>query len=667
MIGKKIILLIISLGIALTEAAAQDTLAPLDISYSSKRLALPSQARPSSTFLRTAAARSKPFSLPKELEQKPDALRVQKPVLDHYSATVGYFSSKSLMLNAAVALAVYSGNEEEIDQKVLEAGAFYLEHAKNENIQIRLGSLKALTEMTANGYWNKQNRAHTALTGELKRFALQQLAGRKSCNGLNCQTLGMSAILYAALNPSSAQKGVSALRPLMKNDYGSEENNLTVAVYLFQAALILDGPRGVYSLLMAFDQSNRPSDAFRQYRSKNYRVYAEAADILAAAGPQASVYLKDMAFYQVPSLAAQIHAATELAYFPLSDSERKKLSALLTSLYCRNRNDYTAYTEPVYRSSVLPSSAPGNNLLARLAYAYGGGRAPEYIQSTSDPKQCLPIVPQRIPSDIQSQEFLKEHSLDIALIFVPIPGGYLTKVSSALAKTAFGQAVKTGGKAAGEQLGKIVFRLGGKRAGYTFMTRTLNYPPKQAMAKLYDMGARPYSSAARLRGDSYIINNLDDHMLKLDVSPIPSFPVPSHSKLMYRGMALNDEGIRAIRQEGLLISKVSGNNNDLLVGLAGGIHGRSAAHVASQRVICMTSKTSEAAQYSTVRMGAGKQIPSVLEITGQHHMKLLMSHKDIPPSQIRRISVLLNINGKPTWGLLETAENGAFVFRPYAP
>lgn len=623
-------------------------------------------------------ARSQPVH---EFIQPRDATRVANDAAKNYYAGLARFLNESTLQKMSLSAAYKSGDGERFARAAAQAGDFYYQHFVSLYIPARLGAAAALAEMLSNDYFDEANPMHAAFLAKLRHTVSRQLQNAGPCKAQQCQVTGMTAILHAMLNAQSAQQANAAfgsLKILMEKDFGKEEDNLTVAVYAFQAALALRGADGVYSLLFAFDQAKRKRGTFynpmRRYEAVDYRVYIEAVDVLSALGPEGLPYLKRLAWQTPMSLAAQLHANIELGYAPLSDWDRANNHTQLTQLYCRYNRDYDAYTEPLYRSVSLPSQSKGSTLLERVGYAYGGGRAPEYLRDMNKPAQCLPVVPRQIPNDVQAKELLNRHAVDLALLFVPIPG--LTALKTSVSATAavareaaaltLKQGLKQAGEAAARNLGKIAFRMGGKRAGFAVMSQALNYPRKEALAQLYKWGAKPTWKTARLSGETHLIKNLDLHAITLDAGPLPSFPSVANPQRMYRGMALDQKAIQNITDNGLLLKDVKGFNNDLLVGYAGSLRGSGAAHIAKQKVICLTNESERAASYATQRMSKGAQIPTVVEAEGLINEKLLMAARDIPAAQIKRVSALLAIDGKPTWGLLESAADG-FLFRPYLP
>ncbi len=572
------------------------------------------------------------------------------------------FSKQSAALSRAVAAAIDASDARETRRQVSLAAEFYLRHLQSSYSYIRLASQTALTELASNGYFAPSSQEHNFQLARLRAMAKAALNDIKQCSGSGCQELGLFALLHAALPAGDGPApDMEPLLAVMGRDYGSEEANLTVAVYVFQAAAFLDGPRGVYLALRAFDQmkkaNHNPRSFFQQYTHEDYRVYIEAVENMAYAGEEGKKWLKLLAAPQSTfSLAAQVHAAAELAYLPLTETEREENKHILRDLYCRHIRDYSAYTELLYHSPSVSTSSVryGETLMQRLGYAYGGGQKPHYV-APAGTKSCLPAVPREAPADLQSEQFLREHTVDLALLFVPVPGtatlkGIVSGLKSAVVKSGIGV------------VGRTFLFIGGKRAGYSVLRKAFGYPPKAALAQLYRWGAKPssYAGTPAVRGEAYLLDGLAGHGADLS-KPLPVYPGVQNPRYMWRGASLGEKDILRVMEKGYLRQDVSSYNNHLLMS-----YSLNARHVSEVRVVNITDDPSVAELYSRKFLSQEKNIPLVVQIKGDFPSgSVVHLTRDIPASSFTRVDAMLYVDGKNQWGTLQRTAEGKFLFYPY--
>lgn len=177
-------------------------------------------------------------------------------------------------------------------------------------------------------------------------------------------------------------------------------------------------------------------------------------------------------------------------------------------------------------------------------------------------------------------------------------------------------------------------------------------------------GITPRRSAASLSGEKYILKDFELYTITLG-EEIPSYPIQGNRIYMYRGMALTSDGesLHKIFNNGMLLKDVRSTNNQLLLSYAGPRGGSLAANT---KVICFTNDPNCASDYAIQRANEQYLLPVVVHVRGVHNGKLIMHGNDVSPNQLARISVLLKVKGKPTWGVLEKTEDGRFSFKPYA-
>ena len=143
------------------------------------------------------------------------------------------------------------------------------------------------------------------------------------------------------------------------------------------------------------------------------------------------------------------------------------------------------------------------------------------------------------------------------------------------------------------------------------------------------------------------------------VSP---FPLPINRKEMYRGMRLGADGkdLLYILKNGLETSK-SHYYED-------GMSYDEKIYPSCTKAIYVTTDPELAVFYMAKTQNSAAYLPVLLHlksVVGTKDVAYSIPH-DIPPSWIYRVSALLKINGKLTWGELKIKDN-TFVFIPYPP
>ncbi|WP_424244293.1 hypothetical protein Dip510_001501 [Elusimicrobium posterum] len=183
-------------------------------------------------------------------------------------------------------------------------------------------------------------------------------------------------------------------------------------------------------------------------------------------------------------------------------------------------------------------------------------------------------------------------------------------------------------------------------------------------------------------GETYVLDNLDEYkttslnnlvtvyMAKYlyfnTAMQNQEYPLDAVAGELYRGMALNQKSIENIKENGV-------RRRDL---------GRyTGAHVIPGNIYSMggggiwTSEdpTIAAQTYASGRLTLKKGIPTVVHIDrsmtqGFYNIDGLdgiYSMQDVPANAIKRISVMLKIDGKLRWGQLDLNAAGQSVFKPY--
>ena len=148
-----------------------------------------------------------------------------------------------------------------------------------------------------------------------------------------------------------------------------------------------------------------------------------------------------------------------------------------------------------------------------------------------------------------------------------------------------------------------------------------------------------------------------------------SFPLASHPREMYRGLALDAYGkeLRSILKNGM---KVTESHFPIW-------HGSYDGRPLPEDTPALFATTdpllaSTYAQMNRFRADKGMFLPVVLhlkrvgkDIALDYERTIEIPH-DIPASWIYKVSALLSIDGKPRWGELKLAGDDGFLFIPYS-
>lgn len=139
---------------------------------------------------------------------------------------------------------------------------------------------------------------------------------------------------------------------------------------------------------------------------------------------------------------------------------------------------------------------------------------------------------------------------------------------------------------------------------------------------------------------------------------LPPFPLPQSDTELYRGMTLDASGqqLRHIFKYGLEVSKSHYTN---LIAYDG--H----QYPDNQPAIYASPSLDLATSFTRNNTRFDKHIPVIIHLKRVSNSRIVSIPHDIPPSWIHRISALLTIKGKSTWGEIRLNEDGSFLFLPY--
>lgn len=143
------------------------------------------------------------------------------------------------------------------------------------------------------------------------------------------------------------------------------------------------------------------------------------------------------------------------------------------------------------------------------------------------------------------------------------------------------------------------------------------------------------------------------------LSAIPAFAFQPNEKEMYRGMALPPDGedLRFIMQNGLKVSKSHYEN-------FAAYDGRD--YPDGTKAIYASFQPKYAVRFIFAEQDWPSYIPVILHLKKLGWRDFVSVPHDIPPSWIYRVSALLKVNGRLTWGELKI-KNKEFIFTPYPP
>lgn len=210
-----------------------------------------------------------------------------------------------------------------------------------------------------------------------------------------------------------------------------------------------------------------------------------------------------------------------------------------------------------------------------------------------------------------------------------------------------------------------------KRLYYSLMTKA-GISQKKALQYLYKHGAQPTRYPAPALSQERILFHIFPSFAS-GTKDLPVYPFSNPKRVFYRGISVNEEGLRNILQNGLRAKDSGSHHSDFsiftyqtpaLVDMAN-------QAVGDTKNICLISDAQRACAYAVRRAQADGKTPIVIQVknTIAHQANPVgagvLSQEDIPVSQIVRISALLPVNGTPVWGDISMTPTGDFIFTPY--
>lgn len=252
----------------------------------------------------------------------------------------------------------------------------------------------------------------------------EQLARNTSCSSLQCVYLSYAILGLAfpenytrpnelpVINTevptlTADSKRLATFKALASRNWGTDESGAVIAPALIRATAALGQPKDVDEVVASF--VDEQTGMFGRGRNRvfdapNRLTQKAAMDALAELGPQGQVVLKKYAFNDI-TFVSRLYANIALAYTPLNETDSKKNKENLQQIYCR--------------ADFGLKSDEDMAIHQEIAYAYGRGRAPEYVTS-QDSTECLVVVPtapdRRLVAAEMSDAVMKEVVFQMAFL-----------------------------------------------------------------------------------------------------------------------------------------------------------------------------------------------------------------------------------------------------------
>ena len=191
--------------------------------------------------------------------------------------------------------------------------------------------------------------------------------------------------------------------------------------------------------------------------------------------------------------------------------------------------------------------------------------------------------------------------------------------------------------------------LTGKKIGFSLL-KGIGFTPKQALNIMYGIGAaEEHSMLPKLSNAIYRVYNLPDFISLGELARSVPYPKFYSRHNIYKGISLSADELETLLKEGLSADKYGTRLSSYL-------------KFSSKKSILFTNDAREAFSNSMTGLkgGNGTKIPVVLQMRNSP----LSTAADIPFENFSRVSVLLDINGVPSWGDL-MVKNGLIYFIPY--
>ena len=182
---------------------------------------------------------------------------------------------------------------------------------------------------------------------------------------------------------------------------------------------------------------------------------------------------------------------------------------------------------------------------------------------------------------------------------------------------------------------------------------------KTEAAVLRAAAQRAVLAPVETKNNEILISSLSQFAPEIKRYGRPPFPLAENENEMYRGMVLDADGkdLRYILQHGLEVSKSHYENFAAYDGKE---------YPDGTLAIYASHKVKIAETFLYAKVGVETYLPVILHLKKLGWRSIVSVPHDIPPSWIYRVSAILKINGRLTWGELKI-RNNEFIFIPYPP
>lgn len=214
-----------------------------------------------------------------------------------------------------------------------------------------------------------------------------------------------------------------------------------------------------------------------------------------------------------------------------------------------------------------------------------------------------------------------------------------------------------------------------KRNYYAVMTKLAGMNQRKALEKLYKRGAKPtYYPMPKLSEESFAVAKLEAAHPS-DVNHLPAYPFTS-PRALYRGINVSSTDLQKILTYGLRSRDSGEHHSDFQIF---NYPSKELMEMFREscpedtKSICLISDPARAAGYSLRDLEGTDRVPIVIQVnpaiptTANPVAAGVIAAEDVPLSQIRRVSALLEIEGPPRWGDISITPQKSFIFHPYLP
>lgn len=214
-----------------------------------------------------------------------------------------------------------------------------------------------------------------------------------------------------------------------------------------------------------------------------------------------------------------------------------------------------------------------------------------------------------------------------------------------------------------------------KRNYYAVMTKLARMNQRKALEKLYKHGAQPtYYPIPKLSEETFAVAKLED-VGPSGADGLPAYPFTS-PRALYRGINVSSSDLQNILKNGLRSRDSGEHHSDFQVF---NYPSKELMEMFREscpentKSICLISDAERAGRYALRDVGATDRVPVVIQVdrsvatTANPVGAGVIAAEDIPVTQIRRVSALLEIEGTAQWGDISMTPENGFIFRPYLP